>query len=326
MQSDPQNALVTAILQEVRPTKSVICSVLAFLEAIEEDMEGTEGVGSGLEVVLEREVKENGIAGQGRRAPKHVAKFGLPTDNIKGDLSGRKTPQAKNIMPRLVGQLRLNGFDAAEPSEKLQLLHAVSERFRSMLGLSLGPIRGTAAGKSAAAVVEEILAQAEERGLMSAIAELLVGSKLEICVGERHRASIADQHKWENVRDDPQSLGDYRIENVAIEVTMVEGPDESHRTKANRITSNGTQECWLIVRSGKIKAWQDYIARVPSRYPGMIRCFGICEFVGQNLTETRWRSIGPGADPLGDVVTRLNELVEQLGPQFLPAARIELIG
>jgi len=227
-------------------------------------------------------------------------------------------------MPRLVEHLVSNGFEAAESDKKKQLLHAVSEPFRSMLGLSLGPIRVTPAGKTAAAAVESILSQAEERGVFSAIAELLVGSKLEICLGEKHSAQIREQHKWENGHDSPAALGDYRIENVAVEVTMVQGPDETHRAKANRITATGTQECWLIVRSDRIKAWQDYIARAPSKYPGMIRCYGICEFIGQNLTETRWRSTEGSLDPLQAVVCRLNELVEALGSQFLPAAHVEL--
>ena len=178
---------------------------------------------------------------------------------------------------------------------------------------------------SAAAVVEEVLRQAEERGLVSAIAELLVGSTLEICLGGVRGSEAAAQHKWENGHDDPAALGDYRIQNVAIEVTMVMGPDETHRTKANRITAGGTDECWLIVRSDKIKAWQEYIAKAPSRYPTMIRCFGICEFIGQNLTETRWRSPDDAYDPLCDVVAKLNELVARLGGQFLPAARVELV-
>jgi hypothetical protein len=114
----------------------------------------------------------------------------------------------------------------------------------------------------AAAAIEEVLTQAETRGIHAAIAKLLVGSKLEVCLGDPHSSAIAAQHKWENVRDDPTALGDYRIENVAIEVTMVKGPDESHRNKANRITAGGTDECWLVVRSDKIQAWQEYIARV----------------------------------------------------------------
>jgi hypothetical protein len=193
-----------------------------------------------------------------------------------------------------------------------------------MLGLSLGTMRITLAGNSAPAIVEEVLAQAEARGIVSAIAELLVGSKLEVCLGDQRGREIAAQHKWDNGHDDPSALGDYRIENVAIEVTMVKGPDESHRTKANTITVRGTDECWLIVRSDKIKAWQDYLARAPSRYPTLIRCFGICEFIGQNLMETRWRSIGP-IDPLRDVIAKLNELVARFGPQFLPAAKVELV-
>ena len=195
-----------------------------------------------------------------------------------------------------------------------------------MLGLSLGPIKVSPAGMSAAAVIEEVLLQAEARGIMSAIAELLVGSKLEICAGERYAGKIAEQHKWENGHDDPALLGDYRIENVAIEVTMVSGPDETHRAKANQITSRGVDECWLIVRSDKIKAWQEYIAKAPSKYPGMVRCFGVCEFIGQNLTETRWRSSGVPRDPVYDVFTKLNELVARLGTQFLPAAKVELAG
>jgi hypothetical protein len=270
-------------------------------------------------------VKANGIVSQGTRAPNHVTRFGLPTDNITGDLSGRKTPWAPEIIPRLVDYLELQGFDSAERSEKVQLLRAVSEPFRSMLGLSLGPMRVTRPGRSAAAVVEEILTQAEARGIVSAIAELLIGSNLEVCLGEQCGRQVAAQHKWENGHDDPAALGDYRVEDVAIEVTMVRGPDESHRTKANTITARGTDECWLIVRSDKIKAWQDYVAKAPSKYPGLIRCYGICEFIGQNSTETRWRSAVP-SDPLGDIVSKLNELVVRLGPQFLPAASVELLG
>lgn len=323
MESNSENALVTVILHDIDPSKSVICSVLAFLEAVEEDIERSE-VASPLRALQQREVKSNGIKSQDRRLPQHLARFGLPTDNYAPGKSGRKTPHTQKIIPRLVDYLESQDFDSGERAQKVQLLHAVSEPFRLMLGLSLGPMRIIQAGKSAAAVVEEILTQAEARDIVSAIAELLVGSKLEVCLGEQWGHKLAAQHKWENGHDDPTALGDYRIENVAIEITMVKGPDESHRTKANKITAGGTDECWLVVRSDKIKAWQDYIAKAPSKYPGLIRCFGICEFIGQNLKETRWRSTVP-SDPLGDVVAKLNELVARLGSQFLPAARVELV-
>ena len=184
-----------------------------------------------------REVKSNGIVSQGRRVTQHLKRFELPVDNVSGDKSGRKTPQVDKIIPRLVAYLRSKEFDSAEPSEKQRILLTVSEPFRSMLGLSLGPIKVNLGGKSAAAVVEEVLWRAEERGLIAAIAELLVGSKLEVCLGEPRGRDVASQHKWENGHDDPNALGDYRIENVAIEVTMVNRPDESHRTKANAITA-----------------------------------------------------------------------------------------
>jgi len=323
MESTPENPVVTAILGDVRPSKSVICSVLAFLEAIHEDLEKPDGP-SPLTKLQEREVKGNGIVGQGRRVPNHLKRFELPTNNVTGDLSGRKTPQVRVIIPRLVSYLDSQGFGSIKASQKKQMLNTVSEPFRSMLGLSLGPIEVTPAGKTAAAVVEEILTRAEERGIVSAIAQLLVGSKLQICLGKPHDEEVAKQHKWDNGHDDPAALGDYRIENVAIEVTMVQRPDESHRSKANTITAAGTDECWLIVRSDKIKAWQDYIALAPSKYPTLIRCYGICEFVGQNLRETEWRSSSGIANPLRAVVDKLNELVAKLGRQFLPAARVEL--
>ncbi|MEX0775775.1 MAG: hypothetical protein WD042_08700 [Phycisphaeraceae bacterium] len=317
--------LASNILGDVKPTKSVICTLLAFIEAIHQDLAHQNATPSRLEAVLRRELKKNGVVAQGTRAAQHLKRFGLPTEKISGDLSGRKTPQSGVVVPRLVEYLDSQGYEEAPLSEKVQMLHAISEPLRSKLGLSLGPMKVTRAGNSGAAVVEEILAQANERGIESAIAELLVGSKLEICVDGPHSARIAAQHKWVTGHDDPEALGDYRIENVAIEITMVQGPDESHRTKANRITKNGTDECWLVVRSDKIKAWQDYLAKAPSKYPGLVRCYGICELIGQNLTETRWRSPKVPSDPLKTVTEKVNELVAKLGPQYLPAARIDLV-
>jgi hypothetical protein len=313
------------VLGGVKATKSVICSALAFLEAIEEDI-GNPGGPSPLQVIEQREVKANGIVAQGRRVAFHLTRFGVATDHVSGDKSGRKTPQARQIAARIVEYLRTNGFESSAPAAKVQLLHDLSAPFRSKLGSSLGPIRITPAGMMAAAAVEQILEHAEDRGIVSAIAELLVGSKLEVCIGGNRAAGIAAQHKWENGHDDPNALGDYRIENVAFEVTMVKGPDETHRIKANRITAGGTEQCWLIVRSDKIKAWQDFIAKAPSKHPRLVRCFGICEFIGQNLAETEWRSSKRDTDPLRDVVAKLNELVARLGPQFLPGARVELVG
>lgn len=324
MGTSSENSLVTAILKKVKATKSVICSVLAFLEAVLEDIEKPEGAAS-LRAIQQQVVRENGIEAQGRRAPQHLARFDLPTASISGDLSGRKTPHAKEIIARLVAYLESRGFDATKPSQKVKLLHAVSEPFRNKLAQSLGPMKITPAGRTVAAVVEELLEQAEARSIVAAVAELLVGSKLEICLGAQRGPAIAQQHKWETGHDDPVALGDYRIENVAIEVTMVKGPDESHRTKANRITAGGTDECWLIVRSEKITAWQDHLLRAPSKHPKLIRCFGICEFIGQNLTETRWRSSKP-SDPLDEVIATLNALMARLGSQHLPAAKVDLLG
>ncbi|MCG3179162.1 MAG: hypothetical protein BIFFINMI_01494 [Phycisphaerae bacterium] len=320
----PENPVVSAILDGIKPNKSVICAVLAFLEAVFEDIESPKGPSS-IDVVRQREVNRNGVVAQGRRAPKHLKRFGLPTENVSGDLSGRKTPWAGKLALGVVGLLQSQEFESADVAKKEQMLCTISEPFRSMLGSSLGPMRIARSGMSAAAVVEELLKQAESRGIVSAIAELLVGSKLEVCIDSRHGAAIAEQHKWDNGHDDPNALGDYRIENVAIEVTMVRGPDESHRTKANRITAEGTSQCWLIVRSDKIKTWQDYIAKAPSKYPKLVRCFGICEFVGQNVAETRWRSIDDASDPLRDVLEKLNELVFRLGRQSLPAAQVQLV-
>lgn len=187
------------------------------------------------------------------------------------------------------------------------------------------PITITTAGKSAAAVVEEVLTHAEARGIVAGIGELIVGSTLEVCLGDQRCRDIATQHKWENGNDDPSALGDYWIESVAIEVAMVRNPDELHRAKANRITATGRDECWLVVRSDQIEAWHDYLAKSPSKHPSLIRCYGICEFIGQSVTGTRWRSTVPN-DPLRDVIAKLNELVARLGSQSLPAARFDLVG
>jgi hypothetical protein len=188
-----------------------------------------------------------------------------------------------------------------------------------------GPITITLAHKSAPAVIEEVLIHAEARGIVSGIARLLVGSTLEASLGAQRCREIAAQHRWDNGHDDPSMLGDYRIENVAIEITMVEGPTESLLTKAKRITARGTDECWLIVRSDKIEAWQDYLGKSTSKHAARIGCFGISEFIGQSLMQTRWRSSFP-IDPLRDVIAKLNQLVERLGPPHLLAARVELVG
>jgi hypothetical protein len=193
------------------------------------------------------------------------------------------------------------------------------------LGSNMGPMKITTARMSATAVVEEILAQAEARGIVWAVAALLVGSKLEVCLGEQRVGQVAAQHKWKTEDEHPTALGDYRIENVAIAVTMARRPDELHRAKANAITERGTDECWLIVRSDKIKAWHDYLAKAPSRYPALINCLGIGDFIGQSLALMELRSTVP-IDPLHELIEKLNELTARLGPQFLPSARVELIG
>lgn len=158
---------------------------------------------------------------------------------------------------------------------------------------------------TAVAIIADLLDQAQEKKRAKDVAEYLVGAKLELRFGE----GIVTP---KNVNTPSgANLADFRVGNMAIEVTTVERPDKSHLDQLAGILSNTNLQVWFLTRLRDRERWQTAIDAMFETPSSRIVVADVETFVGQNITEI-------GKFRTDDVRAELTRLFEQYGRRWLP--------
>ncbi|MEM8737976.1 MAG: DUF4928 family protein [Planctomycetota bacterium] len=220
----------------------------------------------------------NGFKSQNRYAEAGIARLGL-----KGDFGeyGRRSNDLAVWGPKLMELLR--DVSSARWNEAMEAAHAhLADLWRMIY--STEPLRPNFGIGAAAAVVADLLAQAETYGTAPVFASCLVGAKLELRLGidlPVATVNAPDRSARDRSEDKP---ADFEVGDAAVEVTL-NSPDQKHLRQCETIVRDWKREAWLIVYGRDVVAWTKKIAERLGADAGMVNVQGIEVFVGQNMAE-----------------------------------------
>lgn len=135
-------------------------------------------------------------------------------------------------------------------------------------------------GRTAEQVIADVLNQADQRDKAGAVAQYLVGAKLNL----RFPTQVVPIRQF-NQRDEDERRADFQVQDTAIEVALGP-PDDKHIEQVRTILEQASCEVWLLVRAHRINGWKDELDKeIQSSLRQRLALTSVEAFVGQNITE-----------------------------------------
>lgn len=237
---------------------------------------------------------------------KALARFGAVSPVQE---KGRRSNNLHAWAKPLFDWLRRSGFQENQRCANDDLLHWAQKKAAERLAVinEDKPLIARYNRGTAVAVIADLLDQAREKKRAKDVAEYMVGAKLELRFG----VGIVTP---KNVNTPSGvNLADFRIGNMAIEVTTVERPDKAHLEQLAEILSNTGLQVWFLTRLRDRERWQTAIDAMFGEQASRIVVADVETFVGQNVTEI-------GGFQTQDVHNELARLFEQYSRRWLPSA------
>jgi hypothetical protein len=237
---------------------------------------------------------------------------------------GRRSSSLQDWGEQLLDILRAADFETASPAKRAALINAAQMPFAAILRNILGqePLRVRLTGRSAYAVVRELLEQANTKGKSGDVAQYLVGAKLMLVLNIEipvHQANKADR---KSRADREARLGDFEIGDAIIEVA-VGLPDDKHIDQVLDALQDTDKDVWLLTRSQRVKTWQDEIEDTDGIDLKRVTVTSVESFVGQNIAELGKFSAKRRAENLAALFSLYNDRwVTSVGT---PGMRIEAV-
>jgi len=199
---------------------------------------------------------------------------------------GRRSSNLPDWGQGLLDILLAAGFAQATPAARRRLIYDAQAPFASLLRniLEQEPLEVHVRGKSAEAVIGDLLKQAEDKGKTGDVAQYLVGAKLMLKFRRAVPVQPANKADRKSRSDRKARLGDFEIENAVIEVA-VGLPDEKHLSQVAEALENSDLEVWLLTRSDRMETWKKELDGVDGLDVRRVVVASVEAFVGQNITE-----------------------------------------
>jgi hypothetical protein len=199
---------------------------------------------------------------------------------------GRRSSNLPEWGQDLLDEIAASGFAKANPEERDRIISRAQDVLAKPLRdiIEQEPLEARIKGRSAEAVVHEILLQAEEKGKSGDVAQYLVGAKLALRFKREIPVDPANKSDRKSLFDKDAKLGDFEIENAVIEVA-VGLPDDKHIEQIGEILDASDTEVWLLTRSDRVATWKNEINSTDGIEIKRIVVTSVEAFVGQNITE-----------------------------------------
>lgn len=201
---------------------------------------------------------------------------------------GRRSSSIREWGQGLLDLLRKEKFEQLDDGGREAILDSVqvliAEQLRGILNLE--PLAVRVKGRSAEAIIADALGQADMKGRMAAVAQFLVGAKLQLRFpSKRDRIAVLPANKGDRKsrNDEQQRRGDFDLGEFVIEVTVAP-PDTKHMEQVATILEDADAEVWLLVRGDRLQFWKSEIERSEIDQRRVVVA-SIELFVGQNITE-----------------------------------------
>lgn len=199
---------------------------------------------------------------------------------------GRRSSSLQDWGQELLDLLNNAGFSVASQNARQRLIDetqaTVAARLREILEQE--PFKVRLRGRSAEAIIGDVLSQADEKGKCGDVAQYLVGAKLALRFD--HDVPVLPANKADRKsRVDPKSrLGDFELGSAVIEVAMGL-PDEKHVVQITEALEDVDLEVWLLTRADRVATWKNELRGAEGVDFRRVVVASVEAFVGQNITE-----------------------------------------
>ena len=199
---------------------------------------------------------------------------------------GRRSSSLQDWGQQLLDILAAAGFESASPEARGNMIDLAQGAFAAILRgiLEQEPLEVRLKGRSAEAVLHEILKQAEYKGKSGDVAQYLVGAKLALRFNRDIPVFPANKADRKSRGDRDARLGDFQIENAVIEVA-VGLPDEKHVSQVAEALEDTDSEVWLLTRADRVATWKNELDSTEGVDIKRVVVTSVEAFVGQNITE-----------------------------------------
>lgn len=223
------------------------------------------------------------LKGHETLASSALKKLGLASLNKN---SGRRSSNLHAWAPPLLEIIASSGFPKATDEQNNELLDQAQQLIGSHLRLLIeeGPLSIKTQGKTAEAIIGELLRQADKKNKGGDVAQYLVGAKLSIRLQIDIPVNGANKGDRKSHADKAARLGDFEIGNSIIEVA-IGIPDEKHLQQIEEILDSTDREVWLLTREDRVASWKNEVSNLFGKRVARIVVTSVESFVGQNITE-----------------------------------------
>ena len=233
---------------------------------------------------------------------------------------GRRSSNIQEWGQELLNEFDGSGFSSLDHKAREKLIDQGQATLATHLRAILEeePLTVRLKGRSAEAVIREVLAQADDKGKSGEVAQYLVGAKLELrfgCELPLHGANLGDRrsHSDTNARG-----GDFEFEDAVIEVA-IGLPDEKHIQQVIAAAEDGDKEVYLLTRADRVATWLSELKEADADMRRVI-VRSVEAFVGQNMSEMGKFSAKGRTENLTALFERYNDRwIARFGP---PGIRI----
>jgi hypothetical protein len=186
----------------------------------------------------------------------------------------------------LLDRLKDAGFEKLTGTRQSALLDEAQGVFAALIRglLEEEPLEARLRGRSAEAVFQDILKQADAKGKAGDVAQYLVGAKLMLRLERDIPVVGSNLGDRRSRRDADARPGDFLIENAVLEVA-VGPPDEKHLSQVAEALDNTDLEVWLLTRHDRVASWRHELNEYEGVDARRVVVAAVESFVGQNITE-----------------------------------------
>jgi hypothetical protein len=207
----------------------------------------------------------------------------------------------------LLDAVAKTGFSDLAPGVRSQIIDEAQATIATPLrSIIERPLVVSLCGRTAEAVVNELLVDAEAKGKSGDVAQCLVGAKLSLRFNRPIPVYPANKSDRTSHFDPAPRRGDFEIENAVIEVA-VGLPDDKHLQQIAEILETSDAEVWLLTRADRVETWQRELKKEEGIETKRVVVTSVEAFVGQNVTELGEFSAKGKADRLRALFDLYNE-------------------
>jgi hypothetical protein len=199
---------------------------------------------------------------------------------------GRRSSSLQDWGQQLLDILKAAGFSKASHEAQSRLIDLAQNAFAAPLRdiLEQEPLEARSRGRSAEAVIHDILKQADDKGKSGDVAQYLVGAKLSLRFKQELPVFPANKADRKSRSDRDARLGDFELKNAVIEVA-VGLPDDKHIAQIAEALENSDSEVWLLTRADRVATWKNELSDSDGVDNRRVVVTSVEAFVGQNITE-----------------------------------------